>query len=143
MTLEELELCRDHMLEVLERSPANPVDPQLFTENEWITMQKARQPVTEKVTQHRHGQLSMDPKVANEQLTTFAREMVERGWRVQGKHSCRILWGMLTDKHRAILRYTSCYYALSNESFANENEIHAPSGFSGLVAAIRVHFGGP
>ena len=35
MTLEELERCRDHKLEVLERSPDNPVDPRLFTKAEW------------------------------------------------------------------------------------------------------------
>ena len=143
MTLEELELCRDHKLEVLERSPDNPVDPRLFTKVEWETMQKARPQVAETVTQCSHGQLSLDPKVAHEQLNKFAREMVRRGWHKQGKHSCRILWGMLTDEHRAVLRFTSCYYALSNESFANEDEIQAPSGFSGLVTAIRAHFGGP
>ena len=106
-------------------------------------MQKARPEVAETVTQSRHGQLSLDPKVAHAQLNKFAREMVRRGWHTQGKHSCRILWGMLTDEHRAVLRFTSCYYALSVESFADENEIRAPSGFSGLVTAIRAHFGGP
>ena len=84
---EEIDLCRDHALEVEEQSPDNPVDPKLFTDPRWKAMQKARTIVAEAVTHNRHGQLSMDPKVMEEQLITF--EIIERGWCVQGKESCR------------------------------------------------------
>ena len=93
-------------------------------------MQKARTIVAEAVTHNRHGQLSMDPKVMEEQLITF--EIIERGWCVQGKESCRILWGLLTDEHRAVLQHITCYQALRHESFTEERiGSPAPVGFPG------------
>ena len=134
-----MDLCRDHALEVAKRSPDNPVNPRLFTEDEWKALQKARTTLAEKVTHKRHGQLSMDPKIAEEQLIVFEREIIERGWRVQGKESCRLLWGLLTDEHRGVLRHASCYHALCNESFTDETKMTPTGGFT----ALRTHFGGP
>ena len=56
--------------------------------------------------------------------------------------SCRILWGLLTPEHLAILQHTNCFYSLRNEKFTDERNMPASSGFSSIVTALRTHFGG-
>ena len=74
-----------------ERSPDNPVDPALFSEAKWKAVQKARSTIAEKLTQNKNGTLSRDPQVMDDQLRRFEREIIELGWAVQGRESCRIL----------------------------------------------------
>ena len=71
---EEIDLCRDHALEVEEQSPDNPVDPALFSEAKWKAVQKARSTIAEKLTQNKNGTLSLDPQVMDDQLKRFERE---------------------------------------------------------------------
>ena len=139
---EEIDMCWDHALEVEERSPDNPVNPKLFTESRWKALQKAGLVVAEKVTKERNGQLSMDPATMEAQLLAFEKEIIELGWAVQGKESCRILWGMLTPEHRSVLQHTNCFLALKKEKFTDEHNMPATSGFSSIVPALRTHFGG-
>ena len=54
-THEEVDMCRDHRLEVAERSPDNPIDQDLFTDARWKAVQKARGTIAEKLTQSRNG----------------------------------------------------------------------------------------
>ena len=65
-TNEEIDLCREHRLEVEERSPDNPVDPKLFSEPRWKAVQKARSIIAEKVTKSKDGTLSLDPSVMDD-----------------------------------------------------------------------------
>ena len=106
-TNEEIDLCCDHALEVEQRSPANPVDQSLFTDDRWKAMQKARGPMAERLTGDKNGTLCMDPSTMEQQLVLFEKEVLELGLPVQGKESCQILQGMLTDKHRAVLQHTN------------------------------------
>ena len=137
---EEIDMCRDHALEVEERSPDNPV--KLFTKSRRKALQKARLVIAEKVTKERNGQISMDPATMEAQLLAFEKEIIELGWAVQGKESCRILWGMLTPEHRSVLQHTNCFLALKKEKFANKHNMPATSGFSSIVTALHTHFSG-
>ena len=128
-TSDEINLCRDHALEVEERTPANPVNPKLFTDAKWKAVQNVRGPIAEKVTGNKSGKLSLDPTVFERQVALFEEEIVEQGWPVQGKESCRIFWGMLTNDHRSILKHTNCYAALRNEKF-KENVAAMPPAAS-------------
>ena len=103
-----------------ERSPNNP---KLFTDSQWKVLQKARLVIAEKVTKERNGLLSMDPTTMEEQLLAFEKEIIEMGWAVQGKESCRILWGILTPDHRAVLQHTNCFLALKKEKFGGDDSI--------------------
>ena len=84
----------------------------------------------------------MDPETMEAQLIAFKREIIELGWAVQGKESCRILWGMLTADHRAVLQHTNCFLALKKERFEDKNNMLSTSGFSSIVTALNTHFGG-
>ena len=141
-TSKELDLCREHRLEVEERSPDNPVTRKLFSEPEWKMVQKARSTVAEKVTKNKDGTLSLDPGIMDRQLRQFEREIIELGWTVQGKESCRILWGMLHDQHLEVLRHTNCYFSLLAEDFKDERNMPDSSGLSSIVTTLRTHFGG-
>merc|ERR1711951_14163 len=88
------------------------------------------------------GTLSLDPAIMEQQLKQFEREIIELGWTVQGKESCRILWGILHDQHLAVLRHTNCYYSLLAEKFEGENNLPDSSGMSSIATALRTHFGG-
>ena len=81
-TNEEIDLCRDHALEVEQRSPANPVDPSLFTDARWKAMQKAQGPMAEQLTGNKNCTLSMDPNTMERQLVLFKKEVLELGWPV-------------------------------------------------------------
>ena len=105
-------------------------------------MQKARGPIAKKVTQSWNGMLSLDPITMENQLVIFEREIIKLGWAVQGKESCRVLWGMLTAKHRAILQHTNCFHSLRKEKFKDEHNMPSSSGFSSIVTALRTHFSG-
>ena len=86
--------------------------------------------------------LSMDPTTMEVQLLAFEKEIIEMGLAVQGKESCRILWGMLTPEHRAVLQHTNCFLALKKEEFKDEHNMPPTSRFSSIVTALRTHFGG-
>merc|ERR1712235_181999 len=60
-TCEEIDLVREHKLEVEERSPDNPISRDLFPDPEWKSVQKGRGIVAEKVTKSKDGSLSLDP----------------------------------------------------------------------------------
>merc|ERR1711923_579963 len=141
-TCEEIDLVREHKLEVEERSPDNPVSRDLFPDPDWKSVQKGRGIVAEKVTKSKDGTLSLDPAIMEKQLKQFEREIIELGWTVQGKESCRILWGMLHYQHLAVLRHTNCYYSLLAEKFEDENNLPDSSGMSSIATALRTHFGG-
>ena len=140
-THDEIDMCRDHAMQVSERSPDNPINPKLFNDAQWKVLQKARLVIAEKVTKEKNGMISMDPTLMEAQLLAFEKEIIEMGWAVQGKESCRILWGMLTPNHRAVLRHTNCYLALKKEEFKDEHNMPPGSGFWSIVTALRTHFG--
>ena len=73
-TNEEIDMCQDHRLEVEERSPDNPVDPDLFSESRWKAVQKARGTIAEKLTQSQNGLLSLDPAIMDKQLVLFEKD---------------------------------------------------------------------
>ena len=102
-THDELDMCRDHQMQVGERSPDNPVNPKLFNDATWKVLQKVRPGIAERVTKEKSGTLSMDPTTMEAQLLAFEKEIIEMGWAVQGKESCRIIWGMLHPDQRAVL----------------------------------------
>ena len=81
----------------------------------------------------------MDSATMEAQLLAFEKEIIELGLAVQGKESCRILWGMLTPDHRAVLQHTNCFLALKREKFTDEHNMPPTSG--GIVTALRTHFG--
>ena len=139
-TCEEIDLVREHKLEIEERSPDNPISRKLFTDPDWKSVQKARGIVAEKVTKSKDGTLSLDPTIMEQQLKQFEREVIELGWTVQGKESCRILWSMLHDQHLAVLRHTNCYFSLLAEDFKDESNMPDSSGLSSIVTALRTHF---
>ena len=141
-TCEEIDLVREHKLEVEERSPDNPVSRDLFPDPEWKSVQKGRGIVAEKVTKSKDGSLSLDPAIMEEQLKQFEREIIELGWKVQGKASCRILWSLLHDEHLAVLKHTNCYASLIAEKFEDEDKLPDSSGMSSIASALRTHFGG-
>ena len=73
-THKEIDMCRDHALEVEERSPDNPVNPALFTDARWKAVQKACGTIAEKLTQSRNGLLSLDPAIMDKQLVLFEKD---------------------------------------------------------------------
>ena len=141
-TCEEIDSVREHKLEVEDRSPDNPISRSLFPDPEWKSVQKGRVIVAEKVTKSKDGTLSLDPTVMEDQLKRFEREIIELGWKVQGKASCRILWSLLHDEHLAVLKHTNCYASLIAERFENEDKLPDSSGMSSIASALRTHFGG-
>ena len=49
--------------------------------------------------------------------------------------------GKLTNEHKAVLKHTNCYEALCNEKFEDVTKMSPYSGYSGIVIALRNHFG--
>merc|ERR1711917_163027 len=141
-TCEEIDQVREHKLEIEERAPDNPVSRKLFADPDWKSVQKGRGIIAEKVTKSKDGLLSLDPAIMEKQLKQFEREIIELGWKVQGKESCRILWSLLHDEHLAVLRHTNCYVSLLAEKFEDEDNLPDSSGMSSIATALRTHFGG-
>ena len=141
-TSREIDACRDHQIELEYKRPPNPVRKTVFG-GEWKSFIKARDPVIEKVTGTKGGTLcNKDPHRMAQQVEKLEKEAEGQGWSLQGPKVCRILWDILPDEMRKVLKQTKCYWALQTEDFKADN-VHVPtSRYSGLVTALLENFGG-
>ena len=105
----------------------------VFDKDQWKAVLKARDTISEKVTGEKGGTLDRDPVKMEKQVNKFEKEIEGHGWELQGPDACRLLWELLTDKHKAVLKETHCYKALLGETF-KEGGVYVPtSRFSGLA----------
>ena len=140
-TCREIDACKNHRTELEYKRPPNPVDKEVFG-TEWKPFLKARDSVIEKVTGGKGGLLcDNNPLRMVQQLEKLELEAEGQGWDLQGPEICQILWDILTDEMRQVMRQTKCYRALQAEDF-KASTVHVPtSRYSGLVTALMENFG--
>ena len=105
-TSREIDACRDHQIKLEYKRPPNPVRKTVFG-GEWKSFIKARDPVIEKVTGTKGGTLcNKDPHRMAQQVEKLEKEAEGQGWSLQGPEVCRILWDILPDEMRKVLKQT-------------------------------------
>ena len=76
-----------------------------------------------------------------DQVEALEKEVEGQGWDLQGPEICRLLWDILPNHMRKVLKETKSYKSLLVEDFKN-NEAQVPtSRYSGLATALFENFG--
>ena len=97
----------------------------------------------EKATGKKGGLLDdKDPQRMLEQVEALEKEVEGQGWDLQGPEICRLLWDILPNHMRKVLKETKIYKSLLAEDFKNDDLQIPTSRYSGLATALWENFGG-